>query len=239
MALARVQATAKVTSSNTATVAIPFTTPPALGSAVIVLVNFWRSPGPGPVPNTCTDTRGNTYTLATFQHYSGQAAVTGIFCCPSVTATGAPFTITVTHTSGAGAYWVAQAVEYSGVGAGLVLDRVAGAFGSSSTPATGATAALTGADVVQAASMAIQQSHSFITVGAATPTWTQEFEELASTNIAGEANTRLVSGATGTTPSCGWTTSAVWPWAAAIAVFKVPAALSAAEQVQTFLVLPV
>jgi len=219
MALARVQSSNK-TNVLAVAVTITFPTPPSVGNGLIVFTNFYGGPI---IPTTCTDNHGNTYSLATYR--VNGSAVCGIFYCPIIAATGSPFTITA-NKSGSGSvtvYWVARAVEFSGVGTGLLVDQLIGATGTSTTPNTGSTAALTGAESLQAAAHAILESHSSITVGAVTPAWTQEFEELPNNQIAGEADTRIVSASSGTTPNCGWTVApSARAWAAVIVAFKVP-----------------
>lgn len=216
MALARVQSSAVARAAASSSFAIPLATPPTLGNGLLVLVNMYRG-GSGVVPASCTDNKGNTYTLAVAQgNFDSSCA---IFYCPAVVATGASFTVTATSAY-TGAYWVGLVVEVSGVGTGLVVDQTAGAGGTSSTPATGATAALTASEAFLAAIHGITTSQSSITVGSASPAWTQEFEELPNTHIPGEADTRIVSSAAGTTVSCSWTDSTSSQWSAVIVAFK-------------------
>ena len=225
--LTRVQATAKATNGPALSISFSFATPPSIGNGLVVFVNQYRLAGSGgAVPATCTDNQGNTYVRAAVAETVGNVAATAIFCCAKVTATGAPFTLTVVNAPvSSGSYWVAQAVEYSNVGTGLVVDQTAGSNGVGTlTPTTGATAALTGAEVVLAAILAEAGVQSAITVETVSPVWTQEFEELPYNYIAGEADTRIVSAAAGTTASCSWTVTGTVPWAAVVVAVKAGAA---------------
>jgi hypothetical protein len=207
MALTRVQATAKIYYTGTTHI-LGMSTLPTVGNGLIVLINGWRSGASSALPTTCTDNRGNTYTLVGTR--SNSNAVTGVFVCAKVIASAAPFNLTVTCSLALDS--VHQVIEVSGVGAGLAVDQSVGATGSSTTPATGAAPALTAAETFQVAIHSIASSQGSITIGASTPTWTDEFEELSSGYIAGEAVSRLVSSGAGTTPSASWTdiTAAVW-----------------------------
>ena len=215
MAFARVQATARVSGSGTS-IAIPFSTPPTVGNAILVPVAAQQN---GIVLGTCTDNYGNTYALAKSQiQTTGTDVAAAIYVCEQLTASGASFTITVTF-SPSGNY-TASAIEVSG-GTGLVLDKTAGAVGSSTTPATGATAALTAAEEFVVALHAIGTNMASITIAVVSPTWTQEFEQLSSSGAcAGEADSRILTSASGTTTSASWTDGTTGNWAAALAAFK-------------------
>jgi hypothetical protein len=218
MALARVQATGKVIADAAASVALTFATPPTLGNGLVVLVTGYNNPSPG--VTTCADNRGNAYTLAIAQLTPPTPVEVAIYACAAVTTTAAPFTVTVTGT--AGTYWVASAVEVSGVGTGLTVDGTAGRAASLVTPVgTGATAALTtGADTFLAAVLSLGGAEATITVESVVPAWTQEHEDLSFAHAVGEADTRVVTAAGGTTPSCTWTISTPQPYSAALAAFK-------------------
>jgi len=225
MALARVQASAKATQASATSITFTMATPPTVGNGLLVFVHFFYSATP---TLTCADNRGNAYTLAVSQKLNTSNA--RIYVCPIVTTSAAPFQITVSAPTGA-IWWVAQAVEVSGVGSGLAIDKTISATGTSAAPATGATAALTASEVVQAASHAIVVAQASITVVSATPTWFEEFQELTLSFIAGEANTRVVTSATGTTPSCSWTDVSSGQWSAVLAAFSAtaPAAVATAQ----------
>lgn len=234
MALARVQASPKTYNSGSS-IAITLSTPPTVGNGLIVLLNFWRGGASSAVPSTCVDNRGNGYTLAISR--TNANAVTGVFVCATVATSGAPFTLTVTAT--ATADWVVQVLEVSGVGAGLLVDQSVGATGTSSTPATGAAPALTAAETFQVAIHAIANAQTSITIAAGTPAWAQEFEELSSALIAGEAVSRLVPSGLGTTPSASWTDVTAAVWSAVLVAVKAPGAPAAVARVSSYVLLPV
>ena len=214
MALAVVQTIAKTKASNAASVALTFASAPTVGNAVVVVATGWRSSGAA--FGTATDNRGHTYTTVITRVLS--TSLCGIFYLPIIATSAAPFTITVPAPTGS-TYFVASAIEVSGVGTGMNLQQSAGATGATNTPATGATATVTVNDVIAVAVHAISVSEATITVQSVSPAFVEIFEELPFTHIAGEADYRLLPTAAGTTQSCSWTDTASNQWAAAIAVF--------------------
>jgi hypothetical protein len=210
MALARVQTTGKVQADTTSAVACTFASPPSVGNAIVVPVLLYRA------STGCTDNRGNTYTLAKAQN--GTAAQLAIYYCAAITATGAPFTVTV--SGGGTTYFTASAIEISGVGGGLAIDQTAGQTSSGSSMTAPALAALTVAEALLVAATAAGTDRPLITVETVVPAWTQEVEELSSLHAVGETDTRIVTGALGTTPGCTWASSGPTGWAAAIVAFK-------------------
>ena len=227
MALARVQATGKVTADSALSVALTFATPPSVGNGVVVLLTIYSSAA----SFTCVDNRGNTYTLAKRQ-LTGPSEQAIIFFCAAVTTSAAPFTITVS-TGGGAHFYIASALEVSGVGAGLVLDQTASGTATSATPATAATPALTADEVLLAGTCSINGAEASITVAVVSPVWTQEHEELSFSHAVGEGNSRIVTGALGTTPSLSWSMPTSRAWAAALAAFKGSTPV-AGEMVQTY-----
>ena len=237
MALVRVQTTAKATGAGaslavTSAVRRPSGTRPC--SLIIGRLNGISYP-----LATCTDNYGNPYVrAAAISQTAGTDTAAAIYRCAAVAVTGAGFTITVTHA--AGVNQTGCAIEISGVGAGLVLDQIKTAIGTSADPATGVTPALTADDEIVVAAYTTSGDQASITVESVSPAWTQEFEQLASTSAGvGEADSRLLTGALGTTTSCSATFGASGNWSAALATFKAGAALAVAERVETFLMLPV
>lgn len=217
MALARVQGTGKVRSNVTGTLALTFTTPPAAGNAVLLLVSHRYAIGPT-YPASLTDSQGNVYTRSVLRTASTDGAV--IYCCPLVTTSAAPFTITL--NAGGGIY-AAAGVEVSGVGSGLVLDQSATANMTGPTVTAGPMTALTAAEVILAAVQMVNANQASIAIETLSPPWVEEFEELDQTNwVAGEGDTRILpSGALGTTPRAQWVDATAGSCMAVIAAFKV------------------
>ena len=213
MALARVQATGKVVADATTSIALTFGSPPALGNGIVVAIITNNAAGN---LTGCADNRSNTYFLAKAQTV-GDGKV-WIFYAPLVTTSSAPFTITV--TAGASTYLVATAIEVSGVGTGLGIDQSAGQSSSGTAVATTATAALTVDEAFLVAAESVDGAQGSITVQSVSPSWTQEAEELSFSHAVGEINSRVVTGALGTTASCSWTNASNFTWSAAVVAFK-------------------
>jgi hypothetical protein len=117
----------------------------------------------------------------------------------------------------------ANAIEVSGVGSvGLAVDQVSsGSLGSSTTPSSGSTPALTTSEALLVAALGCNTSKGSITAQVVSPVWTQEIEELSNAHAVGETDSRIVSSALGTTPSGQWTLNTADSWVAAIVAFKV------------------
>jgi hypothetical protein len=227
MALTRVQATPPVSVASATTVAVTFGSPPSVSHGVIVAIlnNTTAS------LTSVVDNQGNTYSLVTSHAEPSLPDLAAIYACPAITSTGTPFTITATGPS-TGRF--AMAFEASGP---LAVDQTTGSNGAFPTaPTTGTTAPVTGADLLMVA--LIGTSSTVITVGAASPTWTQEAEDVAS-SLRGEVDSRSVTSAAGTTHAATWTLSGAHYWTAALAVFQPGAAAPAAvETAQPFVILP-
>lgn len=212
MALTRVQAAPKASGTN---LVMTFTTPPAVGSAVVVAAVCWG----GALPSTCTDNRGHTYTLVTTASNSNPRL--GIWFCERVTTTGTPFTVTATTSGGYG-----TAIEVGGlpVGGTIAVDQFVTATGSSATPSSGLTPALTNADAFGVLVLSMNASLSSLVVDAVTPVWTQDLEDLTFGLATGEVDSRALTGGAGVQQSGGWTANASANWVAALAVFGAVAA---------------
>jgi len=224
MALTRVQATARV-DATTGALALTFSTPPTVGNAIVVTVVGHNG---NSIATRCTDNQGNSYIRSLGRANSSLSGVTQ-FLCPRVTATGTPFTITVTHHT----WSIANAIEISGVGDGLTIDRVVSAIGTSITPASGSTGALASSEVILVGAFGTQTGQSSITVASVTPAWTQEFESLTTTYTVGEADSRILSSATGLTPSISWTLgSSSAAWAAGLVAYRATTAQTGLARVQ-------
>jgi hypothetical protein len=213
--LARVQGTGKWgISSSGAPVTHTFVTPPQVGNGIIVPVIIWRG---GSDFTSLVDNQGNSFTLV--HNQLNGVNRTGIYYLPKLNAVTAPYTLTLTVSSVATSI-MATAIEVGGVGAGLALDQKIGAGGSTSTPGTGTTPALTADKVIVVAAHTIDPSVASITVQSVSPAWTEEFEHLTNAWIVGEADSRILTGVAGTTQSCAWADVTAGAWSAALAVFK-------------------
>jgi hypothetical protein len=221
MALARVQTTPRVRGTATATVAITFTTPPAVGNALVIPLVLYQASGTiSTATLSCADNRGNSYTLAVLEK-NGQIGG-AIFVCSKIVTAGGPFTVTVTQTSSS--YFETCGIEISGIGTGLAVNRTVTQIGIGTALAAGTTAALTADEALVVGVCTISTNQTAITVESVTPAWAQAFENLDhSASIAGEADSRIRTGVTGTTQTCAWTASTGAAWAAALAAFAATA----------------
>jgi hypothetical protein len=209
MALTRVQATPKAT-VNATSITFTFATPPTVGNGIVVLVSSWSAAFP---VNGCTDNRGNIYKQAIARLNSKSTA---IYYCEKVTASAAPFSVTVTAAS---SWFVGLAIEVGGLD-GYVLGHTSiSGSGTSTAPNSGTTAALPKDEVLLAAGVAVASAQSSITVATVSPPWTQEFEELTTTYVPCEGDTRIVTGVAGTTTSASWVTTGSAAWAAVLSAF--------------------
>jgi hypothetical protein len=233
MALTRVQATPKATAIATPSVAVTFGTPPTVGNGIVVGITYTTSSAPS---GGCTDNRSNTYTLARSQGSTSSGNCVAIYVCAAITATGAPFIVTITHATGKS--WLAVALEVAGVGSGLAVDRSVVSSVAVGNPSTGPTGALTAAEVFVVAGAAIGAASSSITVEVVSPTWTEHAEAVASTPVTGELDSRVLTGALGTTTSATWTLGGGAAYAeTALVAFKATAA-AAVPGVQSYIWMP-
>lgn len=199
-ALAIVQATPATSTTSAASVAVTFSTTPVVGNAIVLAV--CTSPHTT-AAITVTDTAGNAYTLAKKETHTTGSQIAEVWVCPATTATASPFTITA---AGSGSNdRLAVALEVSGVGVGLVVDQTAGAVGAAGTQqGVGPTGALS-ADSLLVSAVAAAIANT-VTVQTAPP-WTSLAERVTAP-ITAEVDSRLLTGATGTTPSVMWTLGA-------------------------------
>lgn len=222
----RVQTTPQVRASSSTTVSVTFSAPPTVGNAVAVALIMYNASGTGTL--TAVDNRGNTYSVA-LHRYNGQNAAAVLYCS-KITTTGTPFTVTVTCT--ATCYFEAVAIEVNNIVTGLIVDKTNSTTGVSTTPATGSTAAITGTDVFVVSATSVGINLASITVQVVVPAWTQELENLSySASVAGEADSRSLTGVASSTQSCAWTLNTSGAWSAIIVVFRdtVPAAVGSTQ----------
>jgi len=217
--LTRVQGTAKVTADNVSTIAFTLSTPPSVGNAIIVSISAGGGSTPAFPANGCVDNRGNTYVLAQADTSASKAQRTAIYYCSNITATGNPFTITVTSSS---SLWMTgNAIEVSGR---ITVDKMAAgeSSGATATPASGPTTALTANNVLLIGIMTTNFGKASLVVESLTPPWLQEVEELSASHSVGEIDSRILTNALGTTPSGNWVMNSGDQWVAAIVAFKAP-----------------
>lgn len=199
-----------------------FSTPPAVGSGIIVMVAGRKNSGPM-VFGACTDNRGNTYSVAVPIRSipaNTNYAIT-MYYCPRVTVGGAPFTITVTGTGIDNTFGI-SAVEVTGLEGGILNPARAGSEITSSTtsPLAATHTNLTGEAFTAAFFLRIGSTTS-IAVESVIPAWTQELEQLndvANSSIVVEFDTRVKTFADEQV-TCRWTTANAAFCATAIAAF--------------------
>jgi hypothetical protein len=168
MALSRVQTTPKITGASVDRVAAIFTTPPTVGNGIIVLATEWG----GGAPSGASDNYGNAYTVGPTFAFAGIPRVSVLYC-PKITASGAGFTVTPVDGF---TYWTVVAIEVAGVAGGLVLDQFKTQGGTSTTPATGLTPALTADEVFLVALHALNSGQISITVETVSPAWVRSLK---------------------------------------------------------------
>ena len=226
----RVQSTGRIRPTGATSVSLTFATPPTAGNTVVVASIMFNNSGG---TFSCADNRGNTYAQAAYQNNGNNVAVV-VFACTTALATGSPFTVTITAVSFT-TYFEATAIEVAGAGGTgvLTVDRTSTQTSvAASQPATGTTAALTGTDAFLLAIHAIAANQASLTVQVVTPAWFEEMEHLNySATVAGELDSRSVTGVLGTTQACSWTAATTAGYAAALVAFKgtAPAAVATAQ----------
>lgn len=189
MALSRLQATGMSSGTNSASVT--FSSTPSAGNMITVNVCI-LNPGVGAYTFNVTDNKGNTYTVNSSGISNGVRAVAGYAFNITSSAT---FTVTAQKLTGSDTLtFFLCAEEWSGTG---LTDPLAGSGTATglSTSASATTAATGASEVAVIATMACRRINfniTAITVGALTPAFTQEFEQLASSfgAMGGEGDTR-------------------------------------------------
>lgn len=191
----RVQTTPKA-GGTASSVPLTFATPPTVGNAIVVPLSIWIESKVIAV----TDNRGNAYQLAASQIVQAGDIRTGIWFCPAITSTGSPFIVTVSITTGT--FYLTGAIEVVGK---LAVDQIASQAGggaATSTKSTGLTPPLTANNIFVVAALGVRNGLASLVADAG---WNQEWEELNGANQPGEVDTKILSGAAGTTIGCNWT----------------------------------
>lgn len=223
MALARVQVSTVATVNGWINVATSFPVSPTVGNGIAVIFTA-QCASILSSTITCVDNRGHTYTLA-ISRVNGNAQ-TLIFYLSKVVTNTAPFTITLTF-GGAGPNVFANgnviAIEVGGVITGLAPANSTGSTGASQAIVTGAMTALAISETFLVAAFCQVATLTGSTVEVVSPIWTEEYEQLSVAYGPGEINSRILTSASGTTPSCSWTVTGAGVtavWASAIVAFK-------------------
>lgn len=197
--------------SMVGSITLTFLDPPTVGNGIVVAVGSQRNANFQDLNKdwSVTDNRGNIY-------YSAIALSTAnkIWYCPKLTASGAPFTITIVtdpswYTPVGDFYLFASAIEVAGVGTGLGVNQVKySASGTSGNITTGLTAPLTANEIFLCACQVFNTSDNAantVTVESLTPAWIEEFEQVTAGSPKGEIDTRAIRAASGTTVEAKWT----------------------------------
>lgn len=205
-----------------AAVSVDFATLPSSGSQICARAAGFRS---GTVTAAVfTDNQGNTYSSAVFIANVRWVAIG----CTTV-AIGTPsgtFTVTVTPTGGTGGALEAVASEYTGLGSGNVLDKIASGSGSSTTLDTTATATTTQADelllyVAAANSSSATTTYTENVTGSAPSSgWTEDFTDADDTNFLSVTfGSVIVSSTVAARHVITVSGAGPYSWAAAVATF--------------------
>jgi hypothetical protein len=206
VAFTRVQGTAK-TSAFSDTLNITMGSTPTVGNAIIIPV--LTPAGAGYSSARATDNQGsykNNYVVVS------PGTKTAIIFCPYVYVASGTFTITVSglpFTTN-----ISNALEVSGGGAaGILPNQTVQNSGTSTTPNTGTTAALTDNNIFAVVSHGIAAGQASIAVAAG---WTEEIEDLSN---GGESDYQIFTTASGSTISCSWTDASSASWSALLVAF--------------------
>lgn len=218
------QTMAKVSAANVASSNGSFSSTPAAGNTVIVMISGWQDPT-GYAPGTISDNQGNTYQLAAENGCDGgpgnHLCYAGIYYAENISSSGT-FTITVDPPN-TGNYIEWQAIEVSGLATSGAKDKTTSDSGGgiASDAAVGPTAATTVADELVIAVTSVSQSDTNLNI--TTPSgYTQiGLNNDANATIGYQSSYKIIS-STGT-QSASWShdnNTSNDEWAAAIATFK-------------------
>jgi hypothetical protein len=187
----RVQATPKVATSSAPSIAVVFGATPTVGNTVLFIL---FRPNSAPT-SSVVDNKGNAYTSLVSTTSPSTGVTIEVYACLALTTSGASFTITA---SGGTTNRTGIAIETTP----LAVDKqvISGEQVGLGTSTTGLTPALTATDEFLLA--VINTGSTIITVSTVTPAWLQEMEHISS--VGGEVDSRVITGATGTTQSATW-----------------------------------
>ena len=224
----RVQVSPRVATGFAPSIAVTLPNPPAAGNGIVVVVAGFATSGATFSTATCADNQGNPYQrVVAKDHESSIGEGAGIFYCPAVAISGSPFTITASFSKNHVNWMIAYEVRSGGWG--LRHDQSASNTQATSyydAVTTGSTPPLTANDAFLAAIFsATNNSNSYIHVTPATPVW-EAVESALTGNWVGEADTRIVTKALGTTPYCSWYLGNTFWTASVLAAFKTGSAFA-------------
>lgn len=200
MPILKIQTSPIGTATASATCAVTFATPPVVGNAIIL--GIISSAGDGSITSV-VDNKSNTYVLDKLQPPGIGTGISAIYSCKKIASSGASFTITV--NSSPAADLMIRAIELNGE---AVIDRTIGGAANTTAP-TITTPTLTNAEVFVMQCISIWAAQTTITATAAnpaSPAWTEEAEKLTGV-VAGQIDSRILTGMAGVATSCNWTTN--------------------------------
>jgi hypothetical protein len=182
------------------------------GNLIVVSIHSYQ-----PNTYTVTDTRSNSYNLATSQEFAGDTNLK-VFIYWAICASSGACTVTITpNTSGFISFGLH---EYSGVAASSPLDQVNSNQGTGTAVSSGAVTTTQADELLFAAMTSMAGSQVAITPDG---DYTQRLEfENGATEIHLNTQDRTVSATL--TDTANWTLGSSLGWAAAVATFKLDTA---------------
>jgi hypothetical protein len=200
--------TASTTSGTGTLTTSAFAGSTTTGNLIVVGVSF--DSGTLNTVTAVSDSKSNTYTK--ILDLDGTQDVT-LWYAQNITG-GASHTVTVTFNSGAGAALGFVAQEFTGIASSSSLDKSVIAQGTSTTPASGNTAATTQADELVVGVLGFSSTSTSITLGSGY----SNLGSVTGTNLSAALESKVVA-ATGA-QSAGATLGASRAWCMGVATFK-------------------
>jgi hypothetical protein len=192
-------------------VSLSFDSLPSAGSTVIVLFQAYQA-GLTLAADAVADNQSNTYTRAA-SHVQATDYGVAVYHCLSVGSPSGTFTVTLTAGGTGACQGILTILEYTGI------DALEGATATGSgLGAPTVTRAVGTASALQVAICGTVANQSSLVVNTLSPAWTEEAEQLSSSYVPGESNSRLSDIGTGNF-TAAWTPSSENIWFAAVAVY--------------------
>jgi len=192
-------------------VSVSFDTLPSAGSAVIVLFQAYQA-GLTLAANAVADNQSNTYTRAA-SHVQATDYGVAVYHCLSIGSPSGTFTVTLTAGGTGVCQGILTIIEFTEVAA--LEGATATGSGSGAPTVTRTVAAAAALQVAICGTVANQSS---LTVNTLSPAWTEEAEQLSSSYVPGESDSRVASIGTGDF-TASWTPTSENVWFAAVAVY--------------------